>query len=49
MQEYWKIIYKENGESKEETVTTLEDFESRIDFIWFNIDGGAQAISGSFQ
>jgi hypothetical protein len=49
MQEYWKIIYTENGESKEETVTTLENFEERIQFIWYNIDGGAQAVSGSYN
>jgi hypothetical protein len=47
MQEYWKIIYKENEEQKEEIVTTVDDFEERINFIWFNIDGEAQAVSGS--
>jgi len=47
MQEYWKIIYKENEEVKEETVTTFEEFNDRITFIWYNIDDTAIAVSGS--
>lgn len=49
MQEYWKIIYKENEEQKEEVVNTLEDFEERIHFIWYNVDGSAEAVSGSYN
>jgi hypothetical protein len=49
MQEYWKINYKENEEQKEEIVTTVEDFEERIQFIWYNIDGGAEVVSGSYN
>ena len=49
MQEYWKIIYKENEEVKEETVTTFEEFDERITFIWYNIDDSAEAVSGSYN
>jgi len=47
MQEFWKIIYKENGEQKEETVYTFEEFDKRIMEVWFTIDGLAEAVSGS--
>ena len=49
VKEYWKIIYKENEEQKEEVVNTLEDFEERIHFIWYNVDGSAEAVSGSYN
>jgi hypothetical protein len=46
MQEYWKINYIESGEEKEETLNTIEEFETRIFEIW-QIDGLATATSGS--
>lgn len=49
MQEYWKINYTENGEQKEEVVNTLEGFEERIQFVWYNIDGSASVVSGSIE
>jgi hypothetical protein len=49
MQEYWKINYTENGEQKEEIELTINAFEERIQFIWYNIDGSASATSGSYN
>jgi hypothetical protein len=46
MAEYWKINYTENGEQKEDTLTTFEEFETKIFEVW-KIDSLAIATSGS--